>query len=219
MICQRIVLFPGLGANARMYDGISAQISNIVVPPWLPVLNEDLSRYAQRYVDLGLVLPGDVIGGCSFGGALAQEIAALLPVKKVLLIGSCRSSRGISPALRQLAPIAPWLPITPQHARLAQWPIALKFGATQSQHRRVLHDMINKAEPRLIRWAIHALIHWRGCPPLTAPLAHVHGSRDQLMPATRSGADFIVPGAGHFIAVTHVKIVIAWMRQQLSIND
>ncbi len=213
---QRIVLFPGLGANEKMYHAIRSYLPAIEVAPWLPIRNESLSSYAQRYVDLGIIRPSDVIGGCSFGGVLAQEIAQLVPVQKILLIGSCRHAEEIAPTLRRLAPLNRWFPITPQHARLAHWPIALKFGAFHLQHRRLLLDMISAADPRLVRWSIHAITSWSGCPQIAHKIAHIHGSRDYLMPVSRSDADTIIHGAGHFIAVTHASQVSEWIRKHIS---
>ena len=216
----RLVLFPGLGGDARMYDELAARVGPVVVPPWLPPElsrnGRDLRAYAQRYVDQRLVRPGDWLGGSSFGGMLAQEIAGLISVRGLL---TCRSAAGVSLGLRQLAPLMKIVPMPHHGAHVFAWPLALKFGVTRPAHRQLLAALIADADPRFLRWACHVAATWPGTKALLVPLFQLHGSRDHLMPVERSGAESIVHGAGHLLALTHAAQVATWMLHALKATD
>ncbi|HEX3133547.1 MAG TPA: alpha/beta hydrolase [Planctomycetota bacterium] len=221
---HRLVLFPGMGADERMYGDLATQVGPIHVPAWLPPMG-DLPHYAQNYVDRGLVRPGDWLGGSSFGGMLAQEIAALIPVRGLLLIGTCRCAREISLPLRHLAPLFRYLPLprrSPAPTRQTQmvsWLLARKFGVTKPDHRHLLNAIVADADPRFIRWAGQIAGTWAGAVPTTTPTFQIHGRQDRLMPANSTQAETILPDAGHFIAVTHAQAVAAWLlRCQVTID-
>ncbi len=225
---SRLVLFPGLGGDARMYGELAARVGPIVVPPWLPPElssnGSDLRGYAQRYVDQRLVRPGDWLGGSSFGGMLAQEIAGLIPVRGLLLMGTCRSAAGVSFGLRQLAPLMKVVPMPDHGAHVLAWPLALKFGVTRPAHRQLLAALIDDADPRFLRWASQVAAAWPGIKEpgtkaLSLPLFQIHGSRDHLMPVERSGAETIVHGAGHLLALTHAPQVATWMLHARKATD
>jgi pimeloyl-ACP methyl ester carboxylesterase len=212
MATGRLILFPGLGAGARMYAPLAAYVGPIIVPPWLPP-GGDLRDYARRYVEQGTVRADDWLGGCSFGGMVAQEIAAIAPVRAVILIGSCRSAADISRPLRRLAPLARIVPM-PRHPRaLASWPLALAFGAHRPEHRRLLMALAADIDPRFLRWASQVAARWPGTRPGTSPIHQIHGGRDRIMPAGRTRAEVILPGAGHLLAVTHAAEVGRWLNQ------
>ncbi len=205
-----------------MYDAVSQRVAGVTVLPWLPVgprPHGDLGSYARRYVREGLVRPGDLLGGSSFGGMLAQEIARLIPVSCLLLMGTCRSGAGIAPCLRRLGRFAPVLPIPRRPAALIAWPLAFEFGATGLAHRRLLQQWITETDAEHLRWAAQAAVGWKGAGRLTAEVFQIHGSRDRVLPPAASGADLFVAGAGHLLVVTHPDAVARWLLDALTLVD
>jgi pimeloyl-ACP methyl ester carboxylesterase len=165
---------------------------------------------------------------------LAQEIAGLIPVRGLLLMGTCRSAAGVSFGLRQLAPLMKIVPMPDHGAHVLAWPLALKFGVTRPAHRQLLAALIDDADPRFLRWASQVAAAWPGIKEpgikepgikepgtkaLSLPLFQIHGSRDHLMPVERSGAETIIHGAGHLLALTHAPQVATWMLHALTATD
>jgi pimeloyl-ACP methyl ester carboxylesterase len=212
----RLVLIPGMGADARLFDAVRSSFAPLI-PPWLPVDGGDLASYARRYVAQGLVRPGDRLGGSSFGGMLAQEISRLIPLRCLLLITTCRTAQGVSRGLRFLAHLAPVMPVLRQPAPLIAKPIAYKLGVSRPEHRRLVQDWVANADPRFLRWAGWTAGTWRGAGELTPPVFQIHGSQDRILPVERSGAGTIVPGAGHLLPVTHPHAFTGWLRQSLAL--
>lgn len=209
---MRLVLFPGMGADARMYDGLRRRGLRFTVPPWLnPLPGDDLERYARRYVAAGLVQDGDVVGGSSFGGMLAQAIAAHLRPAALVLIGSCRSAAALPALARRLAPWAPATPLGIFTAPRALGRLALRLGIRRADEIRMVLAMMSATDPRQLRWMCAVAGTWPGARVPPCPVHQLHGRRDRIIPLAGSGAQDVLPAAGHAIALTHPREVAAWL--------
>src|SRR5207237_7796437 len=80
--------------------------ANLMVPKWIPPQsNESLAGYAARLarqVDIAGKLGPCFIGGASFGGFVALEMARHLDAKACFLIGSVRSPDQLPLRIRAL---------------------------------------------------------------------------------------------------------------------
>jgi len=217
---SRLVLIPGLGADEQLFTAV--RHLDPVITPWLPIDGGDLASYARRYVEQGLVQPGDRLGGSSFGGMLAQEISRLIPLRGLLLITTCRSAEGLTRGVRFLAHFTRVMPVLHQPAPLiARFLLGFKLGAIKPTHFHVVESWVRQGNPRYLRWAANIAGTWRGVGPLTPPVFQIHGRHDRLMPAKHCGADFhgtdtLIPGAGHLLPITHPAEFSAWMERSLA---
>jgi pimeloyl-ACP methyl ester carboxylesterase len=199
-------LIPGLGADERVFRRLKL-MGTVRVLRWLAPQSatEPLTHYAAR---LAAAVPADEpcwLVGVSFGGLLAQEIGRLRPLARVVLISSLGSPPDLPPLLRlagttgvhHLVPfgLLKWLP------RLAQW----FFGARGGTEYRLLRQILADTDPVFARWATAQLLAWRG--PGLPGTVRLHGTRDRLLPAGAARIDYLVPGAGHFLIVSHAAQV------------
>src|SRR5262245_7658263 len=87
-----LLLLPGMAADARLFEHQLARFPTLRVPSWIdPGRRESLRAYAARFarvVDPGVPC---IVGGASFGGVVAQEMAKQLRAVACVLIGSIRS--------------------------------------------------------------------------------------------------------------------------------
>ena len=203
-------LLPGLGADERVFRRLHlpgpSQVLSWLPPAWP---TEPLARYAARLAEA--VPPGQPcwLVGVSFGGLLAQEVGRLRPLARVVLVSSLGQPRDLPPLLRlagatglhRLLPfgLLKWLP------RLAQW----FFGARGGTEYRLLRQILRDTDPAFARWATAQLLAWRG--PGLPGAVRLHGSCDRLLPPGAARIDYPVPGAGHFLIVSHA----AWVSQVL----
>jgi pimeloyl-ACP methyl ester carboxylesterase len=202
-----ILLFPGMGVDARMFAELKRRIRGLEVAPWnQPTAEPDLAAYARTYVPLIERLRPRVIGGCSFGGMLALEIARLVKPERAVLIGSCRDQRSIHWTLRFFSKIAGSLPRWSLRMRsslssLACW----YFGVERPEQRGDFVAMLRETSPDFLRWASSAVGGWPGASDLALPIMQIHGQQDRLMPSKRSQASEFVANAGHMVAMTHAQ--------------
>src|SRR6185503_21033432 len=83
----RLVLLPGLGADAALFEPQRAAFPGLEVPPWLdPHPGETLPAFAARMADRVGPTGPLVLGGVSFGGMVALEMARLVQPRAVVLV-------------------------------------------------------------------------------------------------------------------------------------
>lgn len=214
----RLILLPGLGADARMFDPLREAGVAFESPAWIaPRERESLASYAVRFageIDGGGAL---VLGGASLGGMLALEMARYLTPRSVVLLSSCRTPMAIRPALRRLGVAstafrnAPVVPAFVAGSFLARW-----LGASSAEAARGVRAMFADASPEFVRWGLRAVLEWEGCPDPGVPVRHLHGGKDLLIPASRVTADLVVSGAGHVPSLTHPEAVGKFLRDALA---
>jgi pimeloyl-ACP methyl ester carboxylesterase len=199
-------LIPGLGADERVFRRLRLT-GTVRILQWLAPQSsaEPLAHYAARLAEAVPVEEPCWLVGVSFGGLLAQEIARLRPRARVVLISSLGGPHELpkplwlvsAVGLHRIVPfgLLKWLP------RLAQW----FFGARGGAEYRLLRQILRDTDPAFARWATGQLLSWRG--PGQPGVTRLHGTRDRLLPAGKARIDYLVPGAGHFLIVSHATQV------------
>src|SRR4051794_30719168 len=89
-----LILLSGMAADERLFAPQRAAFPHLVVPAWIePLAKEPLPAYAARLARQ--VDPGRpcIVGGASFGGLVALEMAHYLQARACVLISSVRSPR------------------------------------------------------------------------------------------------------------------------------
>lgn len=214
----RLVLFPGLGADERMYEPQRAAFAGLGVPRWpKPHRGETLADFARRMADqIDPAAPPLFLGGSSFGGMVALEAARHVKPAAVFLIGSCRSPRSVPWALRwagRVGRLAPGPVLRVIHAvnSRSTW----MFGDLDAAQHAMMAAMMRAADPRFIQWGGHALTRWAGAGDLACRVYHIHGGADRIMPCRLVRPDVIVPGAGHLLSVTHATEVNRFLAERI----
>jgi pimeloyl-ACP methyl ester carboxylesterase len=199
-------LIPGLGADERVFRRL--QLAGTVhILQWLAPQSptEPLRHYAARLAEAVPLAKPCWLVGVSFGGLLAQEIARLRPLARVVLISSLGQPTDLPPLLRlaaatglhRLVPFG----LVSRLPRLAQW----LFGARGGTEYRLLRQILRDTDPAFARWATAQLLAW--CGPGLPGAVRLHGTRDRLLPAGAARIEYSVPGAGHFLIVSHAARV------------
>jgi pimeloyl-ACP methyl ester carboxylesterase len=210
----RLLLLPGVGADGRLFEAQRSCAADVDVIEWIEpaTRDESLGQYASRLAATIDTARPFVIGGASFGGMVALELARHVRPLAVILVASCRSPSLLPRHYRPLITFAQLLPAAaltsaPARCRL----VTSRFGLRTRQERQLFADMLRETPPAFVQWACRAIFGWPGATDLDLPVHHIHGAGDRIIPLRSVRPDVVVPGAGHLLNVTHRAEVNAFI--------
>lgn len=89
---KTIYCISGLGADEKAFSRLSIEGYQLQIINWLkPLHNETLQEYATRMRET-IKEEEPILIGLSFGGIMCTEIAKQIPVQKIIIISSIKSS-------------------------------------------------------------------------------------------------------------------------------
>lgn len=214
----RLILIPGLGSTAAVFDHQRKAFGDrLETPNFIPHLaGESVAGYAQRWARQ-LSRPGDdrplFIGGSSFGGMLAQEMALHLTPKPraVFLIASTRTGDSVTGLIQFIELISRPVPTASANKALGLLKLvfALRDGLDDDDKRRLLRGA-KEIDPAINKWASAAAVGWPGFkpPPGYPPIHQIHARHDWVIkpPADQPGVQW-VEGHHHLLHMTHARTV------------
>jgi pimeloyl-ACP methyl ester carboxylesterase len=210
-------MLPGLGADERLFEPQRAVLPRLEVPPWLPHdEDETLADYGRRMAATVDPTEPFYLGGVSFGGMVAQEMARHLRPRAILLIASCRRGDAIAQHLKYFVRFADLFPERVFEQGLSP-AFASKFGRLDPQEEELLEQMFASVLPRFVRWGIAAITAWPGVEGLDVPIFHIHGSDDEWIPLKSVQPDQVIRGGGHLINLTHAAEVNAFLVAKMAL--
>lgn len=217
MAAPRVILFPGMGCDERLFGPQRAGGLVFETPP-LPhaEAGEDLPAYAAR-IARSLAIDGScVVGGVSFGGMVACQIGGLVRPRCVLLIASCRGNAAIPRHFRVMSWISRLLPDWFIRRRgEGSCRVLAKMESLNEEQFRLIRDMSLAVPVPHLRRVGRMILHWEGTPPPACPVYHIHGGRDHIIPLRKVTPDVVIPDGGHMINLTHAEQVNAFIARTI----
>jgi pimeloyl-ACP methyl ester carboxylesterase len=210
----RAYLLPGLAADARLFQPQIDEFPGITVPAWIePKEGESLERYSRRMAEQLQPEAPYWIGGFSFGGMVALEMAPYLRPRPqgVLLICGVRGRHQITANFKRQATLGSLVPDNIQ--KVFYGPYAERFAEQEGldeANTQLLTRMAVAVDPKFLRWASKAALDWFGELNVAGVrIVHIHGEKDTVIPDVRKQATHTIRGAGHLVTLTHSKEVNA----------
>ncbi|MFT4024089.1 MAG: alpha/beta hydrolase [Flavihumibacter sp.] len=200
---MNVYFIPGLGADKRVFRHIALDKGlNMICLDWIdPEPHESLPHYALRLaaeIDTSRLW---ALVGLSFGGMLAAEISAQLHPQKTVLISSIPSPQQLPPYFKAVAPLhlQNILPV----GLFKQASVAKRVFTTETaEDKALLRQIIDDSDPAFIRWALGAILGWKSSRQ-PAPVVHIHGDSDFLLPARYVKPTHLIKNAGHLLVMNH----------------
>lgn len=203
---SRIYLIAGLGADTRVYNNINLSDEHEVTTiDWVePDLNDTLATYAQRLIYQYNIKTNSVLIGNSLGGIIAVEMTKFIPVQKVILISSIKTSDE-APGYFKLFRALPVYKLIPGKLFNSMgFMIKPLFGHMSREDAWLFSDMLKKSSPVFMKWAMYAILHWKNdiIPP---NLYHITGDKDLVFNYKRIKDATIVKGGTHIMIFDKAK--------------
>ena len=146
-----------------------------------------ITDIAKRIIEEHRIESGDTVFGTSLGGIIACEIANLVDLERIILIGSARRKEEVNRILSILHPLIDLAPIPF---------IQMSSGKLPND----LAGMFNHSDPAFIRNMSKAIFSWEGFDS-EVPVLRIHGTKDLVIPITNETNHEI--DGGHLIVMTH----------------
>lgn len=214
----RLILLPGLGCTSVVFDHQRRAFGDrLETPDFIPHLpNESIAAYAKRWAHQ-LSRPGDdrplFIGGESFGGMIAQEMAMHLEPRPraVLLIATTRRGDAVSGMLQLAELLGRPVPVSAVNKTLAALKLlfALREGLDDDDKGRMI-QAARDVDPAMTKWAAGVAVGWPGyqTPADYPPIHQIHSRRDwAIKPPADDPTVQWVDGSSHLLHMTHPSTV------------
>lgn len=195
---KTIYCISGLGADERAFSKLHVKGFEIKVIRWLqPLQGETLTAYAAR-MRQGITDENPVLMGLSFGGMLCTEIAKQVPVQKIIIISSIKTSKELPLWMKAIAMIRLNKIVPMQSTKITQ-PIQNKMlGVTTADEKKLVFSLRKAADIKYTNWAVNQAINWKNN-WLHPAIYHIHGDKDRMFPIKYIKADFTIKNGGHFM--------------------
>lgn len=202
---MKIICFPGLGFDHRIFKEIRVEGHSLVFQNWLePEPKESLADYAHRmWEQIGGKTPEIGLLGHSFGGILALEMAAIQPVQTVCLISSIRSAAENPRHFKILTPLGLQHLFTRRLVNVSIRWWGKSHGYSTPEDRKLVCDMVANYSNGYLKWALAALSRWKGNKlPGEPSILQIHGNQDKTFPIGKiQRPDHVIPGGNHYMIV------------------
>ncbi len=195
---KTIYCISGLGADERAFSKLKIHGYQLKVINWLiPQPNETITEYATR-MRAGITEENPVLMGLSFGGMMCTEIAKQIPVSKIIIISSIKSSKELPLWMKTVARLKLNKIVPLKSSRLTQ-PIQNKMlGVQTDEEKALVAGFRREVDLPYTNWAVNQAINWKN--QLQQPnIYHIHGDKDNMFPIKNIKADYTIKDGGHFM--------------------
>lgn len=210
----------GLGADERVFSKLQVPGYKLKPIRWIqPVTGEGVQEYAGRLAKQ-FEDERPVMLGLSFGGMMSIEISKLVPVSKIILISSIKTSQELpfwmnAAGKAKVYNLLPSRQISSIKALKALRPIQNYFlGAHTSEEKRIANEFRDNVDPIYLKWAIAQVMTWKNT-SIPPNLVHLHGSNDHIFPINKIRNARVIRGGGHFMIMDKAAEVSSLLQELL----
>ncbi|NQY09698.1 MAG: alpha/beta hydrolase [Flavobacteriales bacterium] len=159
MESKTIYFISGLGADERAFERINefADYQKVYLNGIPFVKGEGLKKYTTRLISNHNIGVNDVLIGLSFGGLVAQQIAALTPINTVVLISSFRSDLDLKPLWQSLLKFRVYYLMPPFRIALMSKVVRKWFNVRTKEGIVSIEVMVSESDLKMVKWSMEEM--------------------------------------------------------------
>ncbi len=214
-------LFPGLGFNEITFQKLELpNAKKIHYVNWIEPAHqkESLNEYFKRLaISINTHHSNIIFVGHSFGGVAALEISKWISVEKVILISSIQSKKEIPFKLKFMNTIPLYQLVNKKliHNTFSIWGKTHDF--LSSEDRKAFLEMIDDMSMSYFKWAVKAIINWKGSHYDRDDVFHIHGKKDRtLLYRLIKKVNITLNNGGHFMVFNKAKQISEIIANELN---
>ncbi|MFD2910141.1 alpha/beta hydrolase [Flavobacterium ardleyense] len=208
-----VYFMPGLAASSTIFENIKLpedQFEMFFLEWFLPTDKESLESYAKR-MNEKILHENPVLIGVSFGGILVQEMAKLMPVRKVVIISSVKSNTEYPSRFKIAKATKAYKLLPTQLLSNVELLVKYAFGSNVIEKRLKLYEKyLSVRDKGYLDWSIESVMLW---PQIEAPkgIVHIQGDADPVFPIKNIKNCIAVKGGTHIMILNKFK----WLNENL----
>lgn len=214
-----VYLISGLGADHRVFQRINFGLKTIKHIPWhTPIYAQSIQSYAKELIEKHIdQSKGIQLVGLSFGGLIAQEIAALIEVEKVILISTMRTRNELPFKFKALGkmPFYDALMNPHQAIRIGIKARKKQFALQTEEGNALAKIIMEDTEPAFLKWAIKKIIHWKSPTPENKYIQIVGTLDPMFYFKDIERPDYIIKDGGHFMIFENAEKLSVILAKEL----
>ncbi len=212
---KTIYCISGLGADEKIFTNLQVSGYEFKYIPWLqPAPKENIRDYAKRMA-APIIPEAPILLGVSFGGMMGIEIAKQLPLQKLIIVSSIKSTAELpgwmkvagSLKLNKIFPIRPY--------KLLEKIDNNRLGISSPEEKEMVRAYRKKVDPVYFHWAIHEILNWKN-DWQPENLLHIHGDKDKIFPIKRINHTCVIKNGTHMMIYNRAKEIGRYIEQELS---
>ncbi|WP_422860256.1 YqiA/YcfP family alpha/beta fold hydrolase [Flagellimonas sp. S174] len=207
-----VYLMPGMAANSSIFNSLNLpqnQFETHKLDWFIPQKRMSLQDYAKQMLKQ-VHHENPVLLGVSFGGLLVQEMAKMVPYRKVIVVSSvkCKSEMPRKMIFAKYTKAHKLLPtgMVTNIEVLARY----AFGETVTKRLELYEKYLSMRDKKYIDWAIDQMVNWEQTKPLPNTV-HIHGTLDNVFPISIVKNCIPVKNGKHAMIVYRTK----WFNEHL----
>lgn len=203
---KMIYCISGLGADERAFSKLRIDGYDLKVIQWLiPADKETIEEYAAR-MRAEITGSNPILMGLSFGGMICTEIAKQIPVEKIIIISSIKSSAELPLWMRTVAKLRLNKMIPLRSSRFTEPLQNIMLGVVSEEEKKIASEYRKKVNLNYTKWAVHQALNWKNEWEHPA-VFHIHGDKDHMFPIKNIKPTFTIKNAGHFMIMNRAADV------------
>ncbi len=193
-----IYLFPGQGADCRLFKYIEFPYDTVHLEFPVPEKNTTLREYAHGFIsriDTGRPI---ILLGVSLGGMICSELADTLEPEITIVISSAKY-RAELPGRYKFQKTIPLNKIIPKG--MTKWGakvLAPIVEPARKQDTKTFRSMIEAKDPAYIKRTVNMVINWDK-DGYDESIIHIHGDKDHTLPHRNVRYDYLVENGTHMM--------------------
>ena len=196
---QKIIYcISGLGADEKVFANLRLKGYELKYIPWLvPGKMESISKYASR---MAARVDDDspTLLGVSFGGMVGIEIAKQIPVKRLIIVSSIKSTTELPSWMRVVGSLRLHKLLPVRSNRFTEKIDNNRLGVTTMEEKEMVRIYRQEVDPVYFNWAIHQVLKWKN-DWQPDHIIHIHGDKDRIFPVKKLKPSYVIKDGTHMM--------------------
>jgi pimeloyl-ACP methyl ester carboxylesterase len=193
-----IYLFPGQGADCRLFRYIDFPFDTVHMELLLPQKKATLRQYAREFIPRIDTARPFILIGVSLGGMICAELADTLKPEKIIVISGAKCREEL-PGRYRFQKAIPLNKIIPKG--MVKWGakiLAPIVEPARKQDKDFFKSMIGSKDPAYLKRTVDMVINWDK-EDYDNRIIHIHGDRDHTLPHRNVKYDYLVENGTHMM--------------------